>query len=48
MRKFIIITDKGNEYVALMSDASAKEIAHKSCVVAPLKDNVHHNPIMDN
>lgn len=47
MRKFVVTTDSGEEYVCKMTDSSAREIANNGCKVFALKEETHFNPIMD-
>ena len=46
MRKFLITTEAGNEYVAAMTERNAREIAHEGSKVQAFKAELHKNPIM--
>lgn len=48
MRTFVINTDDGGEYVAQLTDASAREIARNGCKIGPLDpETKHSNPMFE-
>lgn len=42
-----MVNTAAGEYVCLLSDASAREIAKNGCKVGPLREGVHTKPIME-